>query len=96
MRGLIVRQPYASRLVAGTKKHEYRSSALRILGEDVHVVSGGYSIGIVMFDSSIQCNPGRHHGYGHAWHVARCKRHRPKKVKIKKGTQVWIRNVEFV
>ncbi len=51
MRGLIVRQPHASRLVAGTKKHEYRSSALRMLGEDVHVVSGGYSIGTVMFDS---------------------------------------------
>ena len=45
MRGLIVKQPFASMIVRGEKKWEIRKRNTNIRGEIV-IISGGYAVGI--------------------------------------------------
>lgn len=98
MDGLIVRQPFARRLVNGQKKIEYRSSKLPRMKRNRRIyilttVDAGQEIlGSVSFT---KCIGDTNNGF--EWHVESPRKfNKPRKYIPKAGAIVWINDVEVI
>lgn len=95
MDGLIVKQPYARRLVSGSKKIEYRTTKLprNKINRDVYILttakSGRKILGTVMFTKCVETED------GYEWHAQfPVKFDHTKEYVSKFGAVIWINNVE--
>ena len=96
MDGLIVKEPFATSLVTGLKKYEYRSTPLpkNKTNVKIFILNKGRVLGYVVFYKDVQYND--EDGSGREWHVSENKRFSPyMKYKHKNGCIIWINDVEI-
>lgn len=92
MDGLIVKEPYATQLVSGKKKIEYRSKPLPASKTNVKVfiLNKGFVKGYVVFDKSTYDEDDEIY----KWHVLECKQFSPYLNYVhKNGCVIWINDV---
>lgn len=93
MYGLIVKQPFADKLVDGSKVREYRSTALprHLINEKVFILNKGNILGTVRFVFDKKSNN------GHIWVCSKAEKFAsPLKYKHKNGCIIWIKDVEII
>ena len=91
MDGLIVKQPFAKKLVRGIKEYEYRSKPLPKMKTNVKILilNSGNVLGYVVFDGD-DFEDGLY-----KWHVLESKEFSPyMKYRHKNGCVIWINNVD--
>lgn len=94
MYGFIICQPYADQIINGTKQYEYRNWKTNILGKPVYLLSGGFAIGIIQFESIEEAKNSK---YRYAWKVKVIEKFdTPRKYLHLKGAVKWIKDVQFL
>lgn len=94
MDGLIVKEPFATQLVTGKKKYEYRSKPLpkNKTNVSVLILNKGRVLGYVNFDYDKYDEDDEIH----KWHVDEYKQFSPyMKYKHKNGCIIWINDVDI-
>lgn len=94
MDGLIVKEPYATQLVTGAKKYEYRSQPLSRHKKHrrVFILNKGRVLGTVVFDKDSYNKDDNIY----KWHVLESKQFSPyMKYQHKKGCIIWINDVDI-
>ena len=95
MYGFIICQPYADKIINGTKKQEYRSKRTTKLNIPVYLLSGKNCLGIIQFTKCYKTS--KHEKYDYAWDVIVIEKFtEPKKYIHPRGAQRWIKDVKFV
>jgi len=94
MNGLIVKQPFASNIIMGKKKKEYRSRAppeqyRRI---PIYLLSGGLVLGTIKIT-----NYRTNFASGCTWYVKVIEEFKhPKLYRHPNGAQIWVKNVRIL
>ena len=90
MHGFIVKQPYASQIINGTKKFEFRNFKTKKLNEPCYLLSEGYVLGTIMFTKIKEINK----DWKYAWSIKIIKKlAKPWKYKHPQGAQRWVKKV---
>ncbi|MDW8084240.1 MAG: ASCH domain-containing protein [Candidatus Caldarchaeum sp.] len=111
MEGLIVKQPFANRIITGRKKRELRlwPPPTNRMNRKIYLLSGGYALGIVKIVGvegparrvrSLRLKGVRNKAairYRYAWLLKVVKKFRkPVRYKHPRGAQVWVKNVKLI
>jgi|APSaa5957512535_1039671.scaffolds.fasta_scaffold02239_5 hypothetical protein len=90
LQGFIVRQPYSSQIINGTKKYEFRNFKTTKLNIPVYLLSEGMVLGKIMF-TEIKENNKR---WKYAWKIKVLKKlTQPWRYSHPQGAQRWVKHV---
>ena len=88
MQGFIVKQPFSSQIINGTKKYEFRNFKTRKLDVPVYLLSEGTVLGKIMFTEIKENNK----DWKYAWKIKVLKKLvKPWKYSHPQGAQRWVK-----
>jgi hypothetical protein len=90
LQGFIVKQPYSSQIINGTKKYEFRNFKTTKLNVPVYLLSEGLVLGKIMFTEIKENNK----EWKYAWRIKVLKKlTRPWRYSHPQGAQRWVKHV---
>jgi len=91
MQGFIVKQPYSSQIINGTKKYEFRNFRTQKLNVPIYLLNEGMVLGKIMFTEIKENNK----DWKYAWKIKVLKKFtNPWKYSHPQGAQRWVKSVK--